>query len=680
VAALALLVLAVYWPVAQGGLIWDDSVMLSDNPLVQAPDGWWRVWVAAPGPKTPDYFPLTSFLFWLQYHAWGHVAGGYHAVNVALHFVNCLLLWRVLKALRIPAAWLVAAVFAVHPANVPSVAWIAELKNQLAMLFYLGTLQAWLRFEDDGSRRRYAAALGLFALGCLSKGSVVVLPPVLLLLAWWRRDRIAKADVVRSLPFFGLALASGIVTMVYQYRPDGGLPLDAGWQFVNGLAVSGRAVWFYLANDLLPVNPCAVYPLWHLDLSLPETYLPTLALAAAFALLLWKRRTWWGRPLLFGLAYFVITMFPLLGFLPTMYMQFSFVADHWQYLSLAGVIALPVGAGVAAAGWEQGGAGAARGKRKKPQPAAALRPFRAGMAVLAALGLAGLAALACRHAWAYSDGLRLWQDTMTRNPDAYVAYNNYASDALARGRCSAKVAAGYFREAVRRNPGYSEGWKNLAQAYAALGKTDEALDACRRIRFFNPRGERIRASLATEVLVLYGTLAQGKGDNTLARNCFDEALRLDPRCQPARFNLALLLASTGAAKGAAAEYRRLLEQDPDNHKAANNLAWLLAASPDPSLRNPREAESLARRALAASANTEERSNHLDTLAVAQAANGRFAEAARTARTAVALARKAKAPPVEVAEMEKRLRLYEKGQSWFDPALGLRKTGDSAEAK
>ncbi len=681
VAVLALLVLAVYWPVAQGGLIWDDNIMLSDNPLVRASDGWWRVWVAAPGPQTPDYFPLTSLVLWLQYHVWGHVAGGYHAVNVVLHFVNCLLLWRVLKALRIPAPWLVAAVFAVHPANVPSVAWIAELKNQLAMLFYLGAVLAWLRFEDGEGRRRYAAVLGLFALGCLSKGSVVVLPPVLLLLAWWRRDRITKVDVLRSLPFFALALALGVVTMVYQYRPDGGLPLDWNSGVANGLAVSGRAVWFYLGNDLLPLNPCAVYPLWRPDLAAPESYLPTLALAVVFTLLLWKRRTRWGRPLLFGLAYFVLTMLPLLGFLPTMYMQFSLVADHWQYLSLAGVLALPVGACVAAAGWEWSGAGAGGGKkRRKPVASRPLRPFHAGMMVLAVLGLAGLAAQACRHAWSYSDGLRLWQDTISRNPDAYVAYNNYASDAVSRGRCSPREAAGYFRQAVRLNPGYTEGWKNLAQAYAAMGKTDEAIDACRHVRFVNPRGGRIRATLATEVLVLYGTLVRDKGDSTLARNCFEEAVRSDPKCLPARFNLALLLASIGDAKAAAAEYRRLLERDPDYHMAANNLAWLLAASPDPAVRNPQEAEALVRRALATGVNEAERGNVMDTLAMAQAANGRFAAAARTARAAVALARKSKVSSAEMAEMEKRLHRYEQGRPWLDPVPEAKNAGASAEGR
>ncbi len=663
VALLALLVLAVYWPVADGGLIWDDSVMLTAHPIVQSPDGWWKVWVSPPTNKTPDYFPLTSLLFWVQYHVWGTKTGCYHAVNVVLHFVNCLLLWRLLARLRIPVSWLVAALFAVHPVNVPSVAWVAELKNTLSLPFYLGAILAYLRFEDEGGRRRYAGALALFTLGCLAKSSMVVLPPALLLLAWWRRGRITKQDVLRSLPFFALALASGIVTMCYQYRPDGGLPVSWGWQLANGLAVMGRAVWFYLGHDLWPVNSCAVYPLWGLDLESAATYLPTLALAALFALLLWKRNTAWGRPLLFGLGYFVITMLPLLGFLPTMYMQFSFVADHWQYLSLPGVIALPVAAGVAAARWTA--ALPARGGKRRKAAALPSRPLFPGMAVLAAVALAVLASLSCRYAWVYSDAMRLWRDTMERNPEAYVAYNNYANDALARSQCSLGEAASFFREAVRRNPGYSEGWKNLAQAYSFMGRTDQAIDACRHVRLAGPRGVRVRTNLATDVLVLYGALVKEKGDVATARDCLRQALQLDPGCAAAQFNLALLEMQAGNPAAAAAGYRILLEQTPGNRKACNNLAWILAATPAAALRNPREAERLARRALAMADDDNSRYSLLDTLATAQAAAGRFPEAVKSAQRAVGLARRVKVPPAGIAELEERLELYRKGLPFRD---------------
>lgn len=583
-AAIAVLVLAVYWPVAGGSLNWDDGLMLSENPFVRSPDGWWKSWIAAPGRGVPDYFPLTTSAFWLQYHLWGLNPGAFHVVNVALHLANGLMLWRLLTVLRIPGAWLVAALFAVHPANVPSVAWIAELKNTLSLPFYLGTLLAWLRFEDAPAERRwrwYALALVLFALGCLAKSSVVVLPPVLLLLAWWRRGRIARPDVLWSLPFFALALVAGLVTMHYQYRAAGGLAMAGHWPLAAGLAVAGRSVWFYLAHDLMPLDSCAIYPRWEVDPASLAAWLPTLSLVPLFALLLWNRRTPWARALLFGLGYFVITRSPLLGILPSAYnMQFSFVADHWQYLSLAGLLALPVAAGVTAA-------------RRLQRPA-----FRAGLALLASAVLAVFSALACRYAWFYSDALRLWRHTMEQRPDLGMAYNVYAEEARQRGRCSPDEAAALFQTALRLNPRLGNAWFGLA------------------------------------------VLRQAKGD----------------------------------LAGAAAGYRALLKLDSGHYRAGNNLAWILAAAPDDALRNPREAEALVRRMLNISGTVGDRYNLLDTLAVAQAANGDFAGAAETARQAVELARETGVAPAEIEGIVKRKTLYEKGIPYRDtpPAPGTEK--------
>ncbi len=133
-AGLILLVTFVtYLPVLRGGFIWDDASLTKDNRMVQARDGLYRFWFTT---EASDYYPLTSTIWWLQWRLWGKSAGGWHAVNLLLHAFNVLLIWMVLRRLRIPGAWLAALLFAVHPVNVSTVAWISEQKNTLSLLVF----------------------------------------------------------------------------------------------------------------------------------------------------------------------------------------------------------------------------------------------------------------------------------------------------------------------------------------------------------------------------------------------------------------------------------------------------------------------------------------------------------------------------------------------------------------
>ena len=183
-----------YLPVLSAGFIWDDDTHVTNQPLLATWDGLRAIWLQ-PG-ATPQYYPLTHSTFWLEYHLFDLQPLGYHVVNVVLHAVNASLVWLVLERLAVPGAWLAAAVFALHPVQVETAAWITELKNLQSGLFYLLAMLAYLRFAlpgpGAGSKRLYGAALLAFAGALLSKTVTSTLPAGLLICLWWKRGRLER--------------------------------------------------------------------------------------------------------------------------------------------------------------------------------------------------------------------------------------------------------------------------------------------------------------------------------------------------------------------------------------------------------------------------------------------------------------------------------------------------------
>ena len=379
----------------------------------------------------------------------------YHLVNIALHAINGILAFLVLRRLRIPAAWLAATLWVLHPVNVESVAWITELKNTQSGLFFFLSALCFLRFDEQKSHRWYTLALVCGVAAMLSKPSTVVLPAALLLCVWWERGYWRRTDLLRIAPLFGLALGMSALTVVEQR----GHILRAGateWKqgVVERFIIAVKAVWFYMAKLLWPAPLTFVYPRWEIDTVSLASWVPLAGLVAAGVFLWRRRRQPWARASLFGCGYFVAALLPVMGFFNVFYFRYSFVADHFQYLASVGLIALVVAASATIC-------------QRAGQPGRYLGTL-AGAIVLLMLGVS-----TWRQARIYRDPETLWRDTLMKNPQCWMAHNNLGNVFDRLGRLP--DAIGEYEQALRIKPDYAEVHNNLGNALFQTGRINEAM-------------------------------------------------------------------------------------------------------------------------------------------------------------------------------------------------------------
>ncbi len=571
-----LITFIVYIPAMRGGFVWDDDSFLTNNPLIKADDGLYRFWFTT---EAPDYFPLTSSTLWLEWRIWGMNAFGYHVVNILLHILSSLLIWLILKRLKIPGAWLAALIFAIHPVNVESVAWITQRKSTLPMAFYLLSIFLYLKFEETGLRRTYGFSLGSFLLALLSKTSVVMGPFVLLGCAWWQRGKITIKDMIRSIPFFVLSGFLSLTTIWFQYNRSIGDDIVRTDGFLSRLAGAGWAVWFYLYKAILPLKLSFVYPRWSIDASSFVSFIPGLFLVVLIVLFWWYRKSW-GRPFLFGLGYFIVVLFPVLGFFNIYFMRYSLVADHWQYQSIIGIIALITGVG-----WHL-----FAGRPEKTRQAA--------LAVLVVvIGLLGIQTWQQGHI--YENQETLFLDTIAKDPGCWMAHYNLGHTAQDQERFS--EALSYYAQAQRIQPDNPDPFNNMGNVLLKQGKVDEAIDSFSKALRIKPDFADAHYNLGIalerkgnphqaiahfyEALRIRPTFAEVHNNmgNILAINGrphqavvhFYQALRIKPRFADAHYNLGLVLKRLGKLEEAADHFREVLRIRPDYPKARQHLENIL---------------------------------------------------------------------------------------------------------
>jgi protein O-mannosyl-transferase len=522
----------VYRPSLTGGFILDDDKLLTENRLITATDGLYQFWCTA---KPADYWPVTNTSLWIEWRLWGSSPAGYHITNVILHIIASILIWIILRRLHIPGSFLAALIFAVHPVNVESVAWIAQRKNMLAMLFLLLSILWYLKFLERARlpalvKRReqapglnneqltadrppptfsffilhpssfhcwYWLSLAAFILAMLSKGSVVVLPLLLLLIVYWLRP-LTRRDFVPIAPFFLVAAVLGAANVWFQTHGMETVYRTAG--VLERLLEAGGVVWFYLYKAVLPIDLAFVYPQWSIQTDKPLWWMPLIA-ALMITAILWQYRKSWSRPFWFAWIFFCVALVPVMGFTDVGFMQYSLVADHYQHIAIIAVITL------AAAGWME--------LFNRAKAAARSTVFTLAVACVGLLLF--LTSSLCEK---YRDPETLYRFALDKNQQCWMIYYNLGNTLVLADK--PQKAVEYLEQAVRLKTDYPEAHNNLGLALSKVGRMTDAI------------------------------------------KCFEEALRLNNDFVEARLNLGLALIAVDRPGEAIDHFNQALRFKPDD--------------------------------------------------------------------------------------------------------------------
>jgi protein O-mannosyl-transferase len=603
-AALVVMVLLAYSPALRAGFVFDDDDNLRKNPTVRSLDGLRQMWSSTVANQ--QFYPLTYSTFWVEYHLWRLDPLGYHVVNILLHAANVLLLWWLLSVLRVPGAWLGAAIFAMHPVEVESVAWIAERKNVLSLALALGAMLSYLRFSPpdafdevdhaDGNRWRwYVLALLLFTLALFSKTAVVTLPAVLLVLYWWKRGHITRQDMGRLAPFFGVAIALGLLTVWVEKNHVGAHGAAWSLTLVERVLLAGRALWFYVGKFLWPRPLMFFHPRWDIDVQAWWQYLFPIATLGAVAGL-WRARTHIGRGPLAAMLIFAGVLVPVLGFFNVYFAKFSQVADHFQYHASVALIALVA-------------AGFARASGRVPTAFVGWMP-RAAALILLALGV-----VTFQRTFHYRIEEQFYREILAENPTAWAARQNLGS--LLHDKGDYEEASALYASAIAANPDDSVLQDGAGAILLGWGQRDgfrpgqleEAISHFRKACLLEPRNLTAQRGLGLALTEAheydaaqqqFETLLQRDPDNVAAlcglarlRTLRDDwpqaeidyknALRTNPNFAPAHFGLGAALVRKQQYDEAYNHFQRGLELDPTDAQAHFEMGNIFARRSNPAL-------------------------------------------------------------------------------------------------
>jgi tetratricopeptide (TPR) repeat protein len=537
---------AVFLPVRHLGFVWDDYHYLHYNPLFAAGPslaGAGRAFVSF---HSANWHPVT----WLSHMAdlalFGLEPAGHHLVSLILHAVNASLLFTLLSSLtgRVWRSMAVAALFAVHPLRVESVAWVAERKDLLAALFSLGALLAYERHVRAPGRRRFAAAFALLALALAAKPMAVTVPVLMLVLDWWPLGRAGtrarwKALVGEKLPFAALAAASAVVTLAAQSSAGA---LDH-FPFAGRLANSARSLAVYLRHAFWPADLSPFYPLREVSLPAAAGSVALLALLTALALRAARRQPW----LLAGWTWYLVALLPAIGLVQV---GAQAMADRYTYLPLTGIFAAVV--------WSV---------------AETVRLRAVSPAVPAALTAGALVALAFitrSTIPAWRDEVALWSRAQRLYPGTQRISLNLGIALRDRGDLPGAEQA--LRAALRAAPEDNLALTALGVLLVDTGREAEGVPLLERaLRDPKP---------SADAAVHLGRASGKRGDTVAAISFYRRAVGIDRGHPRALNDLGVLLAGQGEYAEAASLFRRALRARPGDPVALRNLARTLELGGD----------------------------------------------------------------------------------------------------
>jgi protein O-mannosyl-transferase len=666
---LAAVTIFAYRPAWNGGFVWDDDVYIANNELLTAPDGLQRIWFSLDSPS--QYFPLVYTTFRIEHAVWGLDPTGYHWVNLLLHIGNALLVWLVLARLKVPGAWLAGAIFALHPVQVESVAWITERKNVLMSFFFLLTLLAWIAFVDGRTKRPwlfYGLALILYLLALSAKTTACTLPAALFLILWLQKKPISWKGIFQIIPFLVLGIAMGVLAMWWErYHQGTSRAVFTFLSPIERVLVASRAIWFYLSKLAWPSNLTFIYPRWDIAPTHLLNYAWLLAGVIVCVAIYFLRR-YAGRSVEVAAGFFVATLSPVLGFIMLYTFRYTFVADHYQYLACIGPIAL-----------------ASAGLVNLADTSKNSRTLIFGAPLFV---VALLATLTWRQAAMYGNIETLWRTTLSRNPSCWMAHNNLGIVLFEKGQLDDAIA--HYETTLQMQPNFWDADYNLGTALLGKGQVDEAIVYCDKAVRMQPNDPDAQVALANALLQKrriddaivhyqkavairpdYFLARYGLGHALLERGKLDAAIEhsraallIQPNNADCHTVLAIALDEKGQSGEAIKHYEKALQISPQSVSALNNLAWLLATGSNGSLRNGARAIQLAKQADQLSGGTN--ALVLRTLAAAYAEAGQFGKAIESARTAMELGR-SQGDDSLATELQQQIALYELGLPYREMA-------------
>jgi protein O-mannosyl-transferase len=540
---LILLVILAYTPVWRAGFVWDDATILTANPCIVGPLGLKEIWASS----AADICPLTVTTFWVEHALWGLNPLPYHLVNVLLHGLNAVVLWRVLLRLHVGGAWLGAALWAAHPVGVESVAWITEMKNTESGLLFLLSILFFLTWLEANYIRKpaglsYALSLLFAGLAMASKSSTVILPVILCLCAWWLEERWSWRKLARTIPIFLMACAGSALSIWTQ-----GLQLarDSGPQWVRTwperLAAAGDGVWFYLGKLLWPHPIITIYSRWKIDAGQWVSFLPLLVVIVVL-FVFWMNRERWSRACFFAFAYFIAALIPVVGLIDAYIFRYSLVFDHFQDLASIGPLALA-------------GTGLVRFANFIVPKNPSLR------SALCAVPLLILALASWHRTWAYEDDYALWTDALAKNPNCWMCHFALASALVERGQVDEGVAQ--YRKVMEIIPNYWPAHLNLGVVFLQFGQLGNALTEFQKAVEIDPVIAQVHDNLGTALF------RSGRLEDAIDQ--FRKALGMNSKIPVTHYNLGVALVEKGDLDEALTQFQDALRLKPDLGPAKDAL-------------------------------------------------------------------------------------------------------------